>query len=382
MLIANFPSLYRFYQKSIIVQLLTITFFVVVTVHFGHAQTDNFLKRLKTKNGLVVPLPLITYSPETRWGFGFSGQYLFRVKGDSLNNISTVGASALYTLEKQFIFNPNWDFFIQQNSYRLHGAFVYQKFPEYFYGVGNQTSKDEREKFTAKYVMLRNRFTRQITTSGFHLGLQYRLEYAFDFQTDTTGNLNSGLIKGSEGYLASGAGLSALYDTRDNNMFPFKGYYLIFSNHFYTRWLGSDSEFAQFKVDARGYFNPFTSNVIAVQALTSFHAGEPPFKMLSLLGGPETMRGYYAGRYRDRHLMAGQVEWRFPIWWRFIGTGFYGTGFVTNDYKDLKWNRLQHSFGGGLRFTVDAAQRINLRFDAAFGTDGSRGFYFMIGEAF
>ena len=191
--------------------------------------------------------------------------------------------------------------------------------------------------------MLRNRFTRQITTSGFHLGLQYRLEYAFDFQTDTTGNLNSGLIKGSEGYLASGAGLSALYDTRDNNMFPFKGYYLIFSNHFYTRWLGSDSEFAQFKVDARGYFNPFTSNVIAVQALTSFHAGEPPFKMLSLLGGPETMRGYYAGRYRDRHLMAGQVEWRFPIWWRFIGTGFYGTGFVTNDFKDLKWNRLQHS---------------------------------------
>jgi hypothetical protein len=62
--------------------------------------------------------------------------------------------------------------------------------------------------------------------------------------------------------------------------------------------------------------------------------------MLALLGGPETMRGYYMGRYRDKQLLAAQVEWRFSIWWRFIGVGFYGIGDVTNDFHDLSWGWL------------------------------------------
>jgi len=338
-------------------------------------------KRLKTKHGYIVPIPVIIYSPETSFGLGLSAQYLFRFKNDSLNNLSTTGATILYTLEKQFIVNPNWDFYIKSNIWRTAGAFLYQKFPERFYGIGNSTTDDEEEKFTAKYILFRNRVTREVI-KNFHLGLQYRLEYAFDFDTDSEGALHTDTILGSNGYLESGVGIAAIYDSRDNSQFPFKGWYVVFSNHFYQRWLGSEYEFTNFKVDARAYWNPFTSNVIAAQALMSFHANDPPFKMLSLLGGIETMRSYYLGRYRDNHLMVAQVEWRFPIWWRFIGVGFYGVGDVTHDFNDLAWDNLKHSFGGGIRFTLDSFERINLRFDAAFGTDGSRGFYFQLGEAF
>ena len=67
---------------------------------------------------------------------------------------------------------------------------------------------------------------------------------------------------------------------------------------------------------------------------------------------------------------------------RFIGAGFYGVGDVTHDFHDLSFKNLKHSLGGGIRLTVDSSERINIRFDAAFGTDGSRGFSFQIGEAF
>ena len=360
---------------------LILTLTILFCVPASSQTTKAPFKRLKTKHGYIVPLPLIVYSPETHFGLGLSGQYLFRFKNDSLSNLSTTGSTILYTLEKQFIVNPNWDFYFRENKWRTGGALVYQKFPESFWGIGNSTGNEEKEKFTAKYILFRNRATRQMA-KHFHLGLQYRVEYAYDFKTDTAGVLHDNAIRGSSGYRQSGAGVAAVYDSRDNSMFPFKGWLVVFSNHFYPRWLGSEYEFANFKVDARKYFNPFTSNVIAVQALLSFHAGEPPFKMLSLLGGTETMRGYYMGRYRDKHLFAAQAEWRFPIWWRFVGAAFYGVGDVTRNFKDLSWGSLKHSIGGGLRFTLDSSERINVRFDAAFGTDGSRGFYFQVGEAF
>jgi len=369
-------------RKPVFSFFLFLSWYILIIGHVS-AQNGNPapFRRLKTNHGYIVPLPLVVYSPETSFGFGFSGQYLFRIKHDSLSNLSAAGVTTLYTLEKQFIVNPNWEFYLKTNQWRNGGAFVFQRFPEKFYGIGNDTEEQNRESFTAKYILFRNRVTRQVFRN-FHLGLQYRFEYAYDFETQPNGALHENTIRGSSGYLQSGVGIAAIYDSRDNSLFPFAGWYVIFSNHYYPRWLGSDYEFANFKVDARAYFNPFTSNVIAVQALMSFHSGEPPFKMLSLLGGTETMRGYYLGRYRDRHLLAAQVEWRFPIWWRFIGAGFYGVGDVTCDFRDLSWHNLKHSIGGGIRLTLDSRERINVRFDVAFGTDGSHGYYFLLGEAF
>jgi hypothetical protein len=48
----------------------------------------------------------------------------------------------------------------------------------------------------------------------------------------------------------------------------------------------------------------------------------------------------------------------------------------------MSFNNLKISGGGGLRFTIDAKERINLRFDYAFGRFNSRGFYLSISEAF
>jgi outer membrane translocation and assembly module TamA len=190
-------------------------------------------------------------------------------------------------------------------------------------------------------------------------------------------------IPGEEGFTASGAGLAAVYDSRDNNLFPFSGQYITLSNHFYQDWLGGDTEFFNLKLDARAYFNPGQgSHVIAIQGLMQVNTGNPPFMMLSKLGGDELMRGHFQGRYRDRHILAGQVEYRFPIWWRFIGVAFVGVGEVAPEFSAFTLRGLKYSMGGGLRFTLDAKERINIRFDYGYGLHRNHGFYFGISEAF
>ena len=80
--------------------------------------------------------------------------------------------------------------------------------------------------------------------------------------------------------------------------------------------------------------------------------------------------------------MATQVELRSPlVFWRFGFVGFAGVGDVFNKASDLSFKNLKYSVGGGLRFVVKPAERLNLRFDYAFGKEGGY-YYIMVAEAF
>lgn len=333
--------------------------------------------------GRIVPIPLLIYSPETSFGFGLSAQYLFRFKNtDSTSNLSVTGLTVMYTLKKQFIIHPNWDLFFNNQTYRFTGDFLYQRYPDSFYGIGNNTRRSDQERYTTKYILLKARATRRVV-QDLYLGLQYRLEYMFDPEYKAGGLFENNDIPGEAGFRASGVGVAIIYDSRDNTMYPFHGYYITVSNHFYRDWLGSTVEFDNVKLDARLYFNPGKgSHIIALNGYMELNNGDPPFMMLSKLGGEQIMRGHFYGRYRERQILAAQLEYRFPIWWRFIGVAFTGVGDVAHTFNDFALNDLKYSFGGGLRFTLDSKERINVRFDAAFGLHGARGFYFGIGEAF
>lgn len=351
-----------------------------------HAQNrflDYFKPSADPYKGRFIPVPLLTYSPETSLGFGITGQYLFRFRNtDSTSNLSVAGLTLMYTLRRQFIVHPNWDLFLRDQQYRITGDFLYQRYPDSFFGIGNDTRYDARERYTTQYILFKNRATRRVM-KHLHLGLQYRLEHMFKPSYEAGGLFDSLDIPGEAGFTASGLGLSGIYDSRDNNIFPFEGQYITLSNHFYRSWLGSGPEFINLTIDARAYFNPGKgSHVIALQGYMQLNTDDPPFMMLSKMGGEMIMRGHFAGRYRDRHILAAQVEYRFPIIWRFIGVAFAGVGDVAREFNDLTLPELKYSLGGGLRFTLDAKERINLRFDAGFGLHGNRGFYLGISEAF
>ena len=110
-------------------------------------------------------------------------------------------------------------------------------------------------------------------------------------------------------------------------------------------------------------------------------SGIRPFDLLPQLGGEYLVRGYYGGRFRDRSLVALQVEYRAHIWRRLGAIGFLSAGRVASTLSDLNLSGLKPAAGFGLRFLLAPDEGLNLRADFGLGK-GSSGFYLGMGEVF
>ena len=186
---------------------------------------------------------------------------------------------------------------------------------------------------------------------------------------------------GHQGGLSSGLGIAILHDSRDNLLNPQRGHFLDIEQQFFAPAFGSQFSFVRFGLDARTYIPIKKKSILAFQAKLGLQSGQPPFRMLSLLGSANDMRGYYQGRYRDRDHYALQAEYRLPLFWRIGVAGFAGIGDVGRTPSDFLTSTTKYTLGGGLRFLMDKAENINLRFDFAWGRQ-STGFYVAFGEAF
>ena len=89
----------------------------------------------------------------------------------------------------------------------------------------------------------------------------------------------------------------------------------------------------------------------ALARTTQLKDGEDiPFFMLPAVGGGSSLRGFSSWRFRDRHSLLLQAEWRIMVN-RFMDTAvFYDTGKVSAHVEDLDLNGLKNDFGFGVRF--------------------------------
>jgi hypothetical protein len=145
--------------------------------------------------------------------------------------------------------------------------------------------------------------------------------------------------------------------------------------------LGSDHAFTAGTLDLRGYLATGERAVAALQLFGMLASGTPPFHMMGMLGGQNLMRGLYEGRYRDRNLLAGQLEYRRPVWRRLGASVFLAAGGVAPTADALRDARYRVTGGWGLRFLINRDEGINLRLDLGYG-EGSSGTYIAFGEAF
>jgi outer membrane protein assembly factor BamA len=99
------------------------------------------------------------------------------------------------------------------------------------------------------------------------------------------------------------------------------------------------------------------------------------------MGGNDVLRGYYKGRYRDKNLIAAQLEYRFPIYKWFKGSMFCSAGDVSNEIDEINLREVKLSYGFGLRARVNPAN-VHLRFDVGLTPENKPAFYFTANEAF
>ncbi|MDJ1482774.1 BamA/TamA family outer membrane protein [Cytophagaceae bacterium YF14B1] len=328
----------------------------------------------------VLPLPTLYYTPETKTAFGILNLFLFRVNTSA--RVSAIDFSIVYTQRKQLLIDPTYTIFTHNENYIINGGFVYSKFPDYFFGVGNnQIDQTHTREFIAyKTIQFHNRILRKVHKRWF-AGLQYQFYKVFDVHFDANSQYNEGNVAGFRGSTSSGLGLILLYDSRDNVLSASRGGYLEFSNLYYNSHLGGNSHFHSYKLDLRKYYTLTKKFTLATQVLVTINEGETPFKQMAQLGGNRTLRGYYTGRFRDNHAWVIQGELRYFLFPRVGFAVFGGVGKVASKLGEMAPTDVKGAVGGGIRVRMLRKQNFSIRLDVASGRK-SNGFYVSVAEAF
>ncbi|MGM0478246.1 MAG: BamA/TamA family outer membrane protein [Bacteroidota bacterium] len=328
----------------------------------------------------IVGLPIVFYSPETRFAFGAAGFFTFKFdKQDSLLRPSDVNLGGAYTLENQLLSYADYDFWLHENNYNFTGELGYYRYFYDFWGVGTEPKQIERYSLT--FPRIRFEGVRQIAP-GFYGGLKYTFD-AFDItEKEAGGRLIQDAYPGTQGGKISGLGAIIKYDTRDHIFYPTSGYKVQASYERFDPAIGSDFQYHLTWIDAVRYFDLKKERVIAANVYGRFARGNVPFFHLSMVGGNSRMRGYYEGYHRDKQMLGWQVEYRMPVWWRLGFVAFAGNAVVSESLAALQLKNTSTAVGGGIRFRIDRERKINVRLDYAYTSDQTTGFYFTISEAF
>ena len=332
----------------------------------------------------LIAYPTLAYAPETRWEFGASILYVYHAKRKPQNRLSELSAFTFITLEQQYGLWLDHAFYTDNNDWYLLGRWRLQSFPLRYHGVGTNTPSEYQAYVDGNQLWLRERALRKVSGNWF-AGVYVDALRLSNVTFNWTPEANvTPLPLGGEGSTNLGLGPSVVYDSRENVLNVRDGLYAEASLASYQPALGSTYRFTQLFTDLR-LFRPVNERqVVAWQLQGVFSGGDVPFNQLALMGGDGLMRGYYLGRYRDRHLLASQVEYRwlpFGFSKRFGGTLFLSTGAVAPTVPDLAQTRWQVSGGGGIRFLLFPDKDIYTRFDVGFTREGP-GYYLYIGEAF
>jgi len=367
----------------------------VVCCKFAYSQktdsNDHFIKKyvdglINDTNDLSSPkfmtYPTLAYSPETRWEIGASSLYIYSANRDLSNRLSEVKAFTFYTLENQYGLWLDHMLYTDKNKWFFLGRARYQSFPLLYYGIGSDSQSEPLARIDGEYTLFRERFLRAIIPS-LYTGLQLDFQNLSKVQyKDTTIDHVPPSI-GANGSRCLGLGWGIVYDNIHNAMNPREGIYSEWAFLRYNKAIGSEFNMTTYIIDNRFYHPIKERNVLAAQLYGQFTTGNAPFNMLSLMGGESLMRGYYLGRYRDDHLIAGQLEYRilpFSFSKRWGASVFLAAGQVFNK-ESFQLKNFLPTGGAGLRFLVFPEKDIYTRVDVAFTQEG-RGIYFFIGEAF
>ncbi len=320
------------------------------------------------------PIPYGSYSEETNWLFGISKFNAFTLKKgnklDSVTQPSSVNFFAYTTLNGQHKTAIETNLMLNKNRALWKSYVGYTDYPMDFFGVGNSTRlEDQRTLITTDWQI--NTYYLFKTWKKWYIGP------TFDFFDYTRVELENEAVQLPNEAIdslhnlgnQSGLGLKLLMEGRDNRLNAKSGFYVEASYQLFHNTIGSNYNYNVFMADFRYYYSPSKKLTIATQIRTEARTGDVPIQSLSLLGGDNTMRGTYRGRYRDLVALDTQIELRFPIYWIFGGVLFNGIGQVAPTYGQVRIQSFYYNYGLGLRVKVDSKHDVNLRLDYGISND-------------
>jgi hypothetical protein len=347
---------------------------------------DEEKKKGKKKNpsrGSIVVAPLPASSPAIGSGIIPVLGYIFPFsKKDKVSPPSTVGVAGLITDNGSRGFAVGGQLFLKENTYEITAGFVRGNVNYNIYGNGIAASLKLPLKQTGDAVL--GEFLRRV---GWKFFVGPRFISGRSVITLQPSSINGVPIPADLGIHTNlnAIGTRLTRDTRPNHFYPVSGTFFSFTSDFFSQALNSKYSFQSYRTQFDKYWSLSKKQVIAYDGYFCATGGKPPFYGNCIYGTNNELRGYTAGRYFTRYMLATQLEYRLVLPKRFGLVVFGGVGGVMPGGSQLL-QRAQNSHflpdgGGGLRFELSKKYHVNLRADIAQGRDGHT-FGMGVGEAF
>ncbi len=331
-------------------------------------------------------LPTAYYTPEKKFGVGLLMVGLYKTDGaapeeqpSSLVLNSFVSMNNSYGVEVE-----NMTFFNGGKQRLLLGLELHNEASVYYgRGIADGNIDSNHHEFDEQLYSFTPRWMTQVADNYF-VGVGADFTYA---SADKLTRVEGDISLPSDGILpsnfSSGLVVTSIYDSRDYRLNATKGWLFQLDAGLYQN--SEYDSFAKYDLELANYIDLSTTSwlsqmpgLIAWQVQGHFTSGDVPWNMLPDLGGSSAMRGYIKGRYRDKQMMMGQVEYRLPIFQRYGMVFWGGVGSVADKVSDLN-DELLTSYGTGFRFKIK--DNINLRLDVGVG-ENETNFYLNVNEVF
>jgi hypothetical protein len=331
----------------------------------------NTQKSKPERRGAIVVAPIPISSPAIGTGGVVLGGYIFPLrKSDTVSPPSVVGGAVLATDNGSRGIALAGDFYFKQNTYHITASYFHGNINYDFYGVGTLAGnaglklplKQTGQAFLGDvlYRVFGQFFVGPRALTGNSL---ITLQAAQGLQPPPPPEvgINTAL---------TGLGFHVARDTRSNRFYPEKGTFLDFTGTFFGQGLGSRYSFQSYRTTFSYYRGFGGKQVLAYNLFLCGTAGDPPFYGECIYGANNQLRGYVAGQYIDRDMIATQLEYRLQLPWRFGMVIFGGVGEVAPSVSQFRYDNLLPAGGGGLRFKLSKKYNVNLRADIAQGKNG------------
>jgi hypothetical protein len=303
-------------------------------------------------------------------------------------NLSSVTISPQYSLMQQFVLPVISNIWTSNNKWNFLGDWRFYKYPSYTYGLGSRSLLSNVDSIDYSYFKFYQEVLHEIVP---HLygGIGYNLDYHWNIKDYNTSTDFIDYDQGQTRTVSSGLVANIKYDNRVNVNNPKSAFYGSVIYRYNSTLLGSDENWQYVQVEMRKYFklNQRGTNVLAFWSWNEFtFGGKPPYLDLPSTGWDtynNTGRGYIQGRFRGNSMVYLESEFRFDITRNglFGGVLFANAESVSTETGD-DFDIISPGYGFGIRIKLNRFSNTNLAVDYGFGTGGSRGFFFNIGEVF
>jgi hypothetical protein len=375
---------------------------------------------------LPAVLPAVGYNPTTGFLIGVVGSLGVYLGEPQSTTISSVLATALYTSNRQFLFQVASTFMTADNKWQLQGDWRFLLFNQDTYGLGtghtpvssgftlnsfattsavSGAQPMDMDLIRLHQTALRKTWGALYVGPGFSFDRYFGIvDRSLDLQASppvvTSHYAYSKLNGFSTGaYTVSGVTLNIAYDDRDSTINPYRGYYANLSYLWNPTFLGSSQDSSLISAEARAYVGLSSSvprNVIALWVIAQgVVTGTMPYLTLPAIGWDarnRSGRGYVQGRLRGTAEFYAEAEWRFRI----TNNGVLGGVVFANaesfarpavnipqfsDPGEALFQHFKYAGGFGLRMMLNRQSRTSWTLDFAWG-DKTLGIYLGAGEVF